>query len=436
MNELTIYLAETPQASKKEFLATTEPLSSQQNNEDLPFEIRLDRYTREQWCRHNPTNIDSDDKWQSLWLKSVDKRGKISGFLKFLKGRSKAAYGKFDSPEPDEVTGEDRTALFLVPFEQPPFPSKDILEREGVANEGDMIFIKYCYDEKEILNKPPPQKAVQQMQTSNHLKQVPNSSGQSRQPRQASRPVQKKQTVPSSSFGGGLLGNLLQAQARTNMHLDAVPASRKTDKSKTNNNSLEGGVGVVGGNGGDDIHGGMITSSGQVIANFRAKNEKKLLAFQSSSTDTEIRIPISLGDEIRVLPTIEEKEKVTMDVLRFIIDELAEELGEDEWVVTKESSGFIDEKTIVIYKAGYAPPEVLEELNQGEVPDEVKQQQRTMREAMIREEQKKARQLHDNNTKRAFENRSDVIGLNNNKRDRRSIEEIQKDMNHENKRSR
>ena len=38
----------------------------------------------------------------------------------------------------------------------------------------------------------------------------------------------------------------------------------------------------------------------------------------------------------------------------------------DAWIAHKEPSEFIDQVTICIYKEGAAPPEVLEEVNQGE----------------------------------------------------------------------
>ncbi len=429
MNKIKILLAETPNAVKKDFLAIAEPISPFDQNEDLPLEITLDRYTREPWSRHSSTPQNDSCKWKGIWLKSTDKKGRLRGFLKFLKGRSKAAFGKFVSPHPDEVTGEDCTALFLVPFEQPPFPSKDILEKEDVSNVEDLIFVKYCFDEKELIlqeqaNKPQEQtlhmrKTKQQTQP---VQQRPNVT------------THKASALSSSKSRGGILGSILGAQEKTNRHLEAFPKKRKPDTSSSavslsNENDRDNRIEQEG-----RANIPVLSTSNQVLANFRTKIEKKLTAFESSS-QTEIKIQISQAEESRALYSSDEKAKLTMDVLKYIVYEQTEEIGQDEWVAAKEPSEFMDEASIIIYKAGYAPEEVLEELNKGEMPDEARHQQRAMREALNREEKKKAKAHEEMNMKKAFQRNHEVKRLNNVKRDRRSIEEIQRDMMNDAKRS-
>ena len=125
-----------------------------------------------------------------------------------------------------------------------------------------------------------------------------------------------------------------------------------------------------------------------------------------------------------------------MDVLKFIVNEQVDEIGMDEWTCMKEASEFSDEAQFVVYKAGHVPEVVLEDLNRGEIPDEVKQQQRAMQEARVREEKKRLKQLEEENLKKM--NTSTTMNstngenhkmetLNLKKRDRRTIEEIQKD---------
>jgi hypothetical protein len=439
MSEITFHLADRPSAINKDFLATMQPLSYFDHNDDLPEQITLNRYTREKWCRHSSSasaNNTADQKWKGLWLKCTDKRGRLPGFVKFLKGRAKAAYGKFESPYPDEVTGDERTALLLVPFEQPLFPSKEVLQKEDVSSVSDLIFIKYCLDETEILtqtNNTQPQ--IQQHPTK--PKQQMRPVKQQQQQQQQQRPAVKQK----SSLGGcGLLGNLLGTQERTNRHLQAVPTKRRAESTISSlgssgsatapNNSMNGGSSQKAGNTGENF----FSTSNQVVANFRTKIEKKLAAFESS-TETQIKIPISQAEETRLLHSMEEKAKVTMDVLKYIVYEQTEEIGQDEWVAAKEHSEFMDEAIIAIYKAGCAPEEVLEELNKGELPDEAKGQQRFMMEALNREEKKKAKMVEENNMKRAFGQNNEVKRLNNVKRDRRSIEEIQRDMMNDAKRA-
>jgi hypothetical protein len=45
---------------------------------------------------------------------------------------------------------------------------------------------------------------------------------------------------------------------------------------------------------------------------------------------------------------------------------------------------FMDDVVILVYKEGAAPDDVLEELNQGELPEEVRGQQRAIQEAQAR----------------------------------------------------
>lgn len=429
---IKLFLSESPGTPKKDFLAETLPLS--ENNfcqtEDFPNEIVINQYTREAWCRQSQSppfvgESTHTEKWHSLWLKSVDRRGRIPGFIKFLKGRQKAAFGKFESPHPDEATGEDRTALFLVPFEQPSFPSKEILQKEKVSNVNDLIFVKYCFDENDIFTskmKPLNNVNKQHSAKSNHNMQHTS--------------VIKKAPLPKESKGmGGLLGSLLGAQERTNRNLQAVPSKTRVhvEKGASKQGNQIDKVDVQN----TDTHSNsaIFTTSNQVIASFRSKIEKKLIAFQTSA-QTETKIEIRHTDETRSLVAMEEKEKVTMEVLKYIVYEQSEEIGEDQWVAAKEPSEFTDEIVIAIYKAGCAPQEVLEEINKGEMPDEAKQQQRAMREALSKEERKKAKMVEEINMKKAFEQSQDVKRLNNVKRDRRSIEEIQRDMVQNSKRTR
>jgi len=381
MNEITLQCSDAPDAPKANFLATLNPIStSGGDEEDLPFEITLDRYTRDPWSVLKPPN---DEIWKFAWFKSIDGKNRLPDFLKFLKERKKAAYGKFESPHPDEVTGDINTALFLVPFEQPLCP-------EGESAQ-DLIYVKYCLDERLTKITPKPKQVV------------PNQ-----QRRGQHRPNPVQQPVMSSGLGRGLLGNLLGATHRTNQHLDTVPA-RKKEKQKSFDT----------------------VTSGQIINKFREKVEKQLAEFGSSSK-TEIKISVSIAELTREMDSMEEKSKVTMDVIKYVVNELVDDLNE-EWVAAREQGEFTDEAVFAVYKAGYAPADVLEDMNKGEVPDEVKQEQRATREALGRKEDKKLRMLEDANLKKANLKKAagrnaEFSALNTAKRDRRSIEEIQKGM--------
>ena len=400
MNEITLNCADAPNAQITNFLATLQPFSTDHNEEDLPFEITLDRYTRDPWSVLNPPN---EKVWTSCWFKSIDNKKNLPGFLQFLSQRGKAAFGKFESPHPDEVTGDINKAVFLVPFQQPPPPADS--DGADAGSKDDFIFVKYCLDErltKVTISKKPTSGQMMQMQ----------------QQRTQQRPNHSQQQVPKSIGVGssGLLGNLLGKSQRTNQHLDSVP-QRKKEKQMNQIDTL---------------------SSGQVITKFRDKVEQMFKELESS-TNTEVKISISMADLTREMTSMEEKEKVTLKVLEFVVNEAVEDINEDineEWTPYKEPGEFMDEANIIVYKTGHVPAEVMEDLNRGEIPDEMKQQQRAMREAMEREENKKLKTLQRHNLKKAAGEHAGISMLGTNRRDRRSIEEIQKDMVEGQKRAR
>lgn len=377
MNEITLQCADSPDAKTHNFLATLQPLDSDNDtDEDLPFEVIIDRYSRDPWSLVKSPN---EKIWKTCWFASIDDKKRLPGFLQFLKQRKKAAFGVFESPQPDEKTGNPLKAVFLVPFEQP--SHKD-------ASGKDVIFVKYCLDERQTRPAPKPQMKAK---TSAPIQNRP----------------QARSTVsaPPINVGKGLLGRMLQGSHRTNQHLDSVPAKKKETQSQD--------TGIV--------------TSGQIINKFRDKVEDMLNDFGSNAEQTETKIEINLAALTRELSSNEEKEKVTIKVLEFVVNEAVEDIN-PSWTPYKEKGEFLDEARIMIYKEGHVPADVQEDLNRGEVPDEVKQEQRAMREARNREEKKKLKMIEEQNMKKAASQKSTVSVLNTDKRDRRSIEEIQKDM--------
>ena len=122
-----------------------------------------------------------------------------------------------------------------------------------------------------------------------------------------------------------------------------------------------------------------------------------------------------------------------MEILKFVVYEQAEEVNE-EWIAHKEPSEFMDEAVIAIYKEGEAPPEVLEEINKGELPDEVRGQQRALSEQLSKQQQQKASKNDVALQRQALargnaddDEDDDIAALNVVKRDRRTIEEIQRE---------
>lgn len=438
MNETTILLAPAPKA-KGDFLATVEPLGpptvggggSGGGGDELPFEVTLDNYTRDPWGTASPPD-DDPTNWRTVWLKSVDGRRKLPGFLKFLRERKKSAFGKFEATTED---GSSATrAVMVVPFDQPK-PPAEVLEGIGDSSADEVVCCRYALDERKVkgLFRPPPPKQQQQQR---HPQQPGQSQSQGRAQRMPQPPPQKKAPAPAPTVskvrvGGksGLLGNLLGASRRTNEHLNVVPVQKKKEASSE---------GADGGGGGE--FGPAAGTSGAAISQFRTKIEQQLLDFQKSGAEVCVKIKVSLGEVTRDLPQ-EQKDNVTMDVLKFVLYEQADEIGEEKWIAQKEPTEFLDEMVVAVFKEGHAPEEVLEDMNKGELPDEIRLQQRAMMEARTKELARKEAK-HDKKVQQKMLGGAGQAGgddfavLNTAKRDRRTIEEIQSGMGHETKRGR
>jgi hypothetical protein len=166
--------------------------------------------------------------------------------------------------------------------------------------------------------------------------------------------------------------------------------------------------------------------------------QDKMLEFDLAEHENVLRIPIVLTEHTAGLPP-QELGKVTMEVLQYMVYEAAEEVNE-EWVAHREPSEFVDEATFAVYKDGsFAPPEVLEELNRAELPDEIKGQHRALaserdRRAHLAEQQ----QLREVVERHVTANHhrggggdgssySDFEVLNQRKRDRRTIEDYERE---------
>jgi hypothetical protein len=163
--------------------------------------------------------------------------------------------------------------------------------------------------------------------------------------------------------------------------------------------------------------------------------EQEMLDFDISSEPC-LKVKIDLAGKLRLM-TDDEKQtgKVTMEILKYIVYEQAEEVNE-EWIAHREPSEFMDEVVITIYKEGEAPPEVLEDINKAELPDEVRGQQRAIQEQMQKAEQIKAQKLRVEQTRLAMqmkkgqqkdEEDEDFAALNTQKRDRRTIEDFERE---------
>ena len=79
------------------------------------------------------------------------------------------------------------------------------------------------------------------------------------------------------------------------------------------------------------------------------------------------------------------------------------EVGIDRWIAAKEPSEFMDECTISVYKEGHCPEDVLEDINKGELPDEIKGQARHLVESQSKAIQRKGKKEDEEMIKNSIE---------------------------------
>ncbi|KAL7455853.1 hypothetical protein ACHAWC_007367 [Mediolabrus comicus] len=411
MNETTIMLTPSP-GVKPEFLATVEPLSmksssSQQQQLSLPFELVLDGYTREPWSSGMNNDVkDNSISWKTAYLLSTDGRNRLPGFLKYLRDRKKACIAKFT-----DSTASTK-AILVVPFDPPPIPLEQL--PDGV-DKNQLMYVKYLADERVLKGKPPITKDVEQL---NHKeKQIQQQKKiqqqqQKQQQKQQKQPQQhrKQAVIPQSisstkGIGGGILGKLMGAQQRTDNHLDVVRKKRRNN----------------------DLAPDLTSGAAGAITSFRERVATDLEKFKSDKNTFVTKVSISLAALTNEVP-IDERDKVTMDVFKYVVYEQVEELGMDRWVAAKEPTDFVDEAIIAVYKEGHVPADVLEDLNKADVPDEVKGLSRHIADTQSKTAQRKDKRNSEVIMRQNAVGEDNVVVLNTNKRDRRTLEQIQKDL--------
>lgn len=365
MKQVQLSLIPAPGA-KPEFLATVEALEDVDEwNAQLPSKIILEGYTRDPWAwKPAPGNT-----WVELVCVSTDGRNKLPGFMKYLKERQKCAFGRF-SP----------TAAFVVSY---------IQKKAASATE---MSVRLCFDLTKLPSCPLIKKKV-----------APVAAPPARA---ASRP--QAAAAPASNKRSGILGNLLGAQKRINKHMEHSAKPKKAP--------------VAAAAAADPDR----RTAQQVLSEFREKMEQEMLDFDSCG-EVEFKTRIVLSESQKGLND-EDKARITMDVLKYIVYEAAEECNE-EWIANKEPSEFMDECVIAVYKEGHAPDDVLEEVNRVELTEDMRGEQFAMSEANKKKSANQEAKIDQERFKQAVQQEADEIAaLNSNKRDRRTIEEIQRDL--------
>jgi len=420
MGPVELRLVPTPGA-KPEFLAAVEPTQKEESLSQLWQSIRnhnkviiLEGYTRDNWALDTAAT-----KWSSIQVKSVDGRNKLPGFVKYLRERQKTSFGRFVMSAKSADNEKSLTTFVWV------ISHKQTSSSQLSCRVAPIHSIPKC---------PLRPKSSTT---------VPNTTS-GRNPAAVGKPpalAPQSSTNKSKKKGFGLLGNLVGAQRRTNHQVvtastpaantQRVTGAASEDTTKGANQPEEAAESVNGPN--ESL---PLITSGQILADFRHEMEQKMLDFDIAP-DVSIKIPVKLSDHTKRVQE-SDKGKVTMEVLKYIVYEQAEEVNE-EWIAHKEPSEFTDEITIAIYKdAESAPPEVLEEVNRAEIPEEVKVQQ-NIAEQKRRQQEANALRIQEILQRQALRKMAagsddqggagagDLSALNTEKRDLRTIEQIQQD---------
>ena len=364
MPHIQFHLIPTPGA-KPEILATVNTSAT-----SLPSKVVLEGYTREAWAWKPHA------AWTSAEVTPVDTKSqqKLDGFLKYLKERQKCAYGRF-SP----------TAVVAFSYIQS-------------SNNNNTTMLRFTHDATQIPNcsivkRNPTQPLVQSQPFVQHQQQPTTTTTTATA---ASTTTQKK---------AGMLGNLLGAQKRTDEHMNVtIQKKQRAMEQNANDNGVS-----------------SKKTAQQVLQDFRHAMEQKMLDFDLDEDENCLKVRIELAKICACLQG-EEKTLITMDVLKYIVYEQAEEVNE-EWVAAKEPSEFMDDVVIAVYKE--APPEILDQVNQVEVTEEVKGASRAISEARRKIAVRNDYKLQHQAVEAQDE---DLATLNVKKRDRRTIEEIQRDL--------
>ncbi|GKY98360.1 hypothetical protein MPSEU_000793600 [Mayamaea pseudoterrestris] len=383
MKEIQLFLVPEP-GKKPEFLATVIPIDpapiALKQWQTLPSKIVLEAYTRDAWAWK------PNSKLQAMSVKSTDGRNKLPGFVGYLKQRQKSAYGRFPT-----------RGVLIVSYIQ----SSKETDRMDCTITMDFADLPNC----EL--KPMPAAAQQQQQAA------------------AIRPSLATATVGKKT---GLLGKLVSGAQRTQQSMLAtaksnvqpIPTASINDNQVTNSDTA-----IAASNASE----ALTRTAQQVLAEFRESMQQRMLDFELAP-DECTRIELSLPEYIAGLND-DEKPRVTMDVLKYMVYEAAEEVDE-EWIAYKEPSEFMDECVITVYKEGAAPPEVLEETNRAELPEEVRGQERAIaqeRQRQLERQQMQQQKFTQNQAhKQHISDEADELeALNTHKRDRRTIEDYERE---------
>jgi hypothetical protein len=480
MKEIELHLVPQP-GSKPEFLAKLaicDPspavskvwtqmvdalLQKKSNNHDdttctfTPILV-LEAYTRDNWA-WKPTPNAASNVFPTVTVQSTDGRHKLPGFVKHLKDRQKSAYGRFG-----------KTGIFVVSYIQSKSIASTKTTADGIPMDRmecrialDCTLIPNCpllqpraaAVTKAATVPPPPPPSASAAATSSSRPKPPEATAslpEATSAAAAAATATASSNVVPRKGGGGLLGKLVGAQHRTNQHVisatttQARPVSSSSSSSATTAATAAASKSTTTASTSSFVPTATVAvptrTAQDVLTEFRQVMEQKMLDFDennNSDDDQVLRVELNLAEHTAGLSE-SDQQKVTMEILKYMVYEACEEVN-DEWIAHKEPSEFMDDNVVIcVYKtADAAPPEVLEEIQKGELPDEVVGQQRALAEEQMRKanqaERQKAKTLEtvahqyyegvDNDDDNGDGVAAAAAALGTKKRDRRSVEEYE-----------
>lgn len=316
INQIELLLIPSP-GQKPEFLATLEPTTNTAIfGENNKLTVVLENYTREGWAS------DTSTRWQSVQLQSIDGRNKLPGFVDYLRQRKKSAYGRLGSSRVVVVSNKQASSRTIT---------CRIAGLESIPGCPLKVLPSRRPSKETIASKP-----VTKTKTSSA----------------SATATTKPNAATNKKKGSGLLGNLVGAQKRTNQQVITANSVTSTNTAKATKTATLTNATTSTAEEAEESSSKPpkeYKTSGQVLMEFREEMEQQMLDFDIAP-DPVLKVKIDLASKTSQLSEEEKLTgKVTMEVLKYIVYEQAEEINE-EWIAHKEPSEFMDEVTIAIYK--------------------------------------------------------------------------------------
>ncbi|GMI47083.1 hypothetical protein TrCOL_g7149 [Triparma columacea] len=395
-NDPQICASEGPE--KVSLHPTLSTLTSTSLSTYLPYALTLTQYTRNPTYLVPPTSSFINTP-TCVWLKfkltpGDNNKNRLPDYVSYLRERGKSAVGTIDTPgfkggivvteKTCEGGREDEVVLGVF-----------VKEERGRGEGGD------TGKSTDFVKKVPTNERTSETKDKTNV-QIQNNK------------VERK---------GGLLSSLISSDAKTRQKLREVPVSAMA--------TLEGG-------GNEEEEEG---DKGKV-EEFRRKVEGVLREFE-----------VGGGDKCTI-DTSEKEGGGKVELLKYVLTEISEEIGGGRFIQIRETTEFMDELSVTFYRnESVTPPDILLRINEGDKTEEMKNELRARVEAKKRQEMQRDRKLRQKEEKEALrvkdtrlptddgnvggtgrEERKEedeqalpeVVGTR--KRDRRTIEEIQRDM--------